>query len=252
MSAALALKMARAVGIRMTIDGDDLELEAPAPPPPAVLDLLLLHKTDILSLLRPANDGWSAEDWQVFFDERAAIAEFDGGLPRAEAEARVFACCVTEWLNSNPTPSMPGRCQACGGGERPCDRYYPSGQTQSAMPGCIARAGRRGVGREKPRLSRHLLRLAFQLEELMNSKDQRASQEEGEMSETEETMRPKPSDYGIDGSDPEFDQALADLVEMGLVVDSGQRRFQNGKWRIVWAAVPPEERGKQRIVRRKN
>jgi hypothetical protein len=45
---------------------------------------------------------------------------------------------------------------------------------------------------------------------------------------------------------------LADLVEMGLVVDSGQRRFQNGKWRIVWAAVPPEERGKQRIVRRKN
>ena len=85
----------------------------------------------------------------------------------------------------------------------------------------------------------------------MNSKDQRASQEEGEMSETEETMRPKPSDYGIDGSDPEFDQALADLVEMGLVVDSGQRRFQNGKWRIVWIAVPPEERGKQRIVRRK-
>jgi hypothetical protein len=127
MSAALALKMARAVGIRMTIDGDDLELEAPAPPPPAVLDLLLLHKTDILSLLRPANDGWSAEDWQVFFDERAAIAEFDGGLPRAEAEARVFACCVTEWLNSNPTPSMPGRCQACGGGERPCDPLLPIG-----------------------------------------------------------------------------------------------------------------------------
>jgi hypothetical protein len=86
----------------------------------------------------------------------------------------------------------------------------------------------------------------------MNSKNQRASQEEGEMSETQETRRPNPSDYGIDGGDPEIDQALADLVEMGLVVDSGQRRFQDGKWRIVWVAVPPDERGQQRIVRRKN
>ena len=60
------------------------------------------------------------------------------------------------------------------------------------------------------------------------------------MSETKETIRPKPSDYGIDGGDPEIDQTLADLVEMGLVVDSGQRRFQNGKWRIVWVAVRPK------------
>ena len=72
MTAALALKSARAVGIRVRIDGDDLELEAPAQPPQAVLDLLSLHKADILRLLRPANDGWSPEDWQVFFDERAA------------------------------------------------------------------------------------------------------------------------------------------------------------------------------------
>ena len=121
MSAALALKTAHAVGIRVRVDGDDLELEAPAQPPQAVLDLLSLHKADILRLLRPANDGWSPEDWQVFFDERAAIAEFDGGLSRAEAEARAFACCVAEWINRNRTPSAPGRCLACGGGERPCD-----------------------------------------------------------------------------------------------------------------------------------
>ena len=43
----------------------------------------------------------------------------------------------------------------------------------------------------------------------MNSKNQRASQKEREMSETQQTMGPKPSDYGIDGGDPEFDQALA-------------------------------------------
>ncbi len=30
----------------------------------------------------------------VLFHERAAIAEFDGGLPRAFAEARAFVCCI--------------------------------------------------------------------------------------------------------------------------------------------------------------
>jgi len=42
------------------------------------------------------------------------------------------------------------------------------------------------------------------------------------MSEIHQTMRPNPSDYGIDGGGPKINQALADLVEMGLVVDSGQ------------------------------
>ena len=127
MSAALALKSAHAVGIRVRIDGEDLELEAPAQPPQAVLDLLSLHKADILRLLRPANDGWSPEDWRVLFDERAAILEFDGGLPRAEAEARAFAYCLTEWINRHPTPSAPGGCLACGGGERLCDPLLPFG-----------------------------------------------------------------------------------------------------------------------------
>ena len=131
MSAAHALKSARAVGIRVRIDGDDLELEAAAPPPPGMLDLLSLHKADLLTLLRPANDGWSPEDWQVFFEERAAIAEFDSGLVRVAAEARALACCVTEWLNRNPTPSAPERCAACGGGERLCGPLLPFGTDTS-------------------------------------------------------------------------------------------------------------------------
>lgn len=31
---------------------------------------------------------WCEEDWQAAFDERAAILEYDGGLPRREAEKR--------------------------------------------------------------------------------------------------------------------------------------------------------------------
>jgi hypothetical protein len=39
------------------------------------------------------NDRAVADDWQAFFDERAGITEFDGGLSRAEAEAQALACC---------------------------------------------------------------------------------------------------------------------------------------------------------------
>jgi len=31
-------------------------------------------------------DAWTDEDWQVAYDERAAILEYDEGLPRADAE----------------------------------------------------------------------------------------------------------------------------------------------------------------------
>jgi hypothetical protein len=114
MSAAEALKQARAAGIRLGIDGDDLALEAPAPPPAEVLDLLVRHKADILALLCPGSDGWSGEDWQHFFEERAGIAEFDGGLPRDQAQALAFSCCVAEWLHRNPTRSASRRCAHCG------------------------------------------------------------------------------------------------------------------------------------------
>lgn len=127
MSAAEALKAARAAGIELGIDGDDLVLEASAPPSAAVLDLLSHHKVGIVTLLRPAGDGWSAEDWQVLFDERAGIAEFKGGLPRGRAEARAFACCVAEWLNRNPARSPAGRCLNCGDGNHAHDPLLPHG-----------------------------------------------------------------------------------------------------------------------------
>src|SRR5262249_18853038 len=117
MSAAEALKAARAVGIQLEVDGDDLVLEASAPPPSAILGVLSEHKAEIVGVRRPGRDGWSAEDWQVFFDERAGIIEFDGGLSRTEAEAQALACCIVEWLNRNPTPSAPGRCAWCGQAE---------------------------------------------------------------------------------------------------------------------------------------
>ena len=109
MSAVEALNMARTVGVIVCLDGDDLALQAPAQPPVAVIDALTRNKSDIVALLRHMNDGWSAEDWRVFYDERAGIREFDGGLPRPVAEARAFEDCVIEWLNRNPAPSSVNR-----------------------------------------------------------------------------------------------------------------------------------------------
>ena len=117
MSAVQALGTARAAGIHIEVDGDDLLLEAPAPPPAAVLDALSRHKAEIVRILRPVKDGWSAEDWRLYFEERAAVAEFDGGLPRDKAEVQAFECCVVKWLDLNPTASAAGHCACCGRSE---------------------------------------------------------------------------------------------------------------------------------------
>jgi hypothetical protein len=92
-----------------------------------VINLLARHKTDVIALLRIGRDGWSGEDWRAFFDERAGIAEFDGGLPRLEAEARAFTCCVAEWLNRNSVRSPPDRCLRCGEAEHAHDSLLPFG-----------------------------------------------------------------------------------------------------------------------------
>jgi hypothetical protein len=127
MSAVEALRAAQVAGIQLGVDGEDLVLTATVPPPAAVIDLLASHKAEVLALLRPGPDGWSAEDWQVFFEERAGIIEFDGGLPRAEAEAQAFACCVVEWLNCNPVRSPPRHCLGCGSGDHAHDPLLPYG-----------------------------------------------------------------------------------------------------------------------------
>jgi hypothetical protein len=117
MSAAAVLRAARAAGVELAIDGNDLLLEAASEPPAVVLDALRQHKAEVVAMLRSGRDGWSAEDWRSFFEERSAIAEVDGGLPRTEADAQAVACCIVEWLNRNPTPSAPGRCAWCGRAE---------------------------------------------------------------------------------------------------------------------------------------
>lgn len=119
MSAAQVLTAARTIGIHVEVDGNDLLLEAVAPPPSALLEALSRHKAEIIAMLRPGADGWSTDDWRLYFEERAAVAEFNSGLTHADAEAQAFECCVIQWMNWNPAASAPGRCAWCGRAESP-------------------------------------------------------------------------------------------------------------------------------------
>ena len=68
MSAFEALDAARAAGIEVQLDGDDLVLESAAEPPVAIVDLLTEHKSGILAILRSG---------QAAAEERVAIAEVE-------------------------------------------------------------------------------------------------------------------------------------------------------------------------------
>ena len=67
MSAVQALALARAAGIRVSVEGDDLALMAQAPPSDDVLDLLAQHKAAVVRLLVSGGDEWTAADWRQFF-----------------------------------------------------------------------------------------------------------------------------------------------------------------------------------------
>ena len=155
MSAADALRAAQAAGVTVMFDGEGLVLEANAEPPQAVLDVLARHKLSILALLRPGQDGWTAEDWQARFDERAGFLEHDDGLSRAEAEVQSFECCIVEWLNQHPAPSAPGRCAWCGRPESPGGVVCRSGLSRGRMHGFTPDAGQLGINGDGRKPSWH-------------------------------------------------------------------------------------------------
>jgi hypothetical protein len=63
----------------------------------------------------PTRESWSAADWQAYFEERAAIREFDGRLPRVGAERLAFDDTVAHWLSAHPTSASDvEQCAHCG------------------------------------------------------------------------------------------------------------------------------------------
>ena len=106
----------KAVGDRLRVQG-----------PPAVLTEDLVRrlremKQDILAALRPPAGpalGWTAADWQEYFEERLAVALIDGEQPEDDVRAIAWEGCIVQWRNLHPAASDPSRCAFCGTADRP-------------------------------------------------------------------------------------------------------------------------------------
>jgi hypothetical protein len=118
------------IGATIEPVGDRLILRAGSTAIPADLVIRIRQtKAELLDAITLASTDrrWRMEDWKAHFDGRAGLLEFDGGLPRSEAKAPSFDCCVVQWLNRNPAPSPAGRCVWCGGRETKSAAVVPFG-----------------------------------------------------------------------------------------------------------------------------
>ena len=64
--------------------------------------------------LKAERAGWDAADWRAFFGERAAIREYDGMRPRAEAERLAWGETLVEWHKATASPPPSWQCAGCG------------------------------------------------------------------------------------------------------------------------------------------
>ncbi len=107
------LEEARAAGLTVTRAGDRLHIRGPRSAEPIARQLIAC-KNDVLNVLTlaPAPDVMPADlppDWHYLWDERAAIMEFDGGLPRERAEALALSH-VLEEMRQAGIPSGDATC----------------------------------------------------------------------------------------------------------------------------------------------
>ena len=95
------LEEAREAGLTVRADGERLRIRGPRRAEPMV-QRLIAHKADVLAALTAPSPDPEIRvedldmDWRVEWEERAAIMEHDGGLPRERAEALALAEIVKE------------------------------------------------------------------------------------------------------------------------------------------------------------
>jgi len=109
------LREARAVGLAVRAEGDRLVIRGPRQAEP-VARKLLAHKYDVLPLLARCH-GLSKDDpadWQDWYEERAAMRQFEAGYEKAIAERLAYAEAVEAWCERHAAVHDPARCAGCG------------------------------------------------------------------------------------------------------------------------------------------
>ncbi len=96
------------------------------------------------AVLHPASAPQTLQDWRDFYEERAALAEYEAGLSRQDAEKQALSCCVAAWLNANPDIVDNIDCPQCGVSLdfdaiiQPADPLVVPGQVRVGEIGSIA------------------------------------------------------------------------------------------------------------------
>ncbi|MGK2872967.1 MAG: hypothetical protein ACSLFL_12035 [Alphaproteobacteria bacterium] len=135
MTPAIMITNAKADGVTVFLTpAGTVRLRGPQAALAKWVPVLRLHKPALAALLQapetglvPVGPEWDASDWQAHFNERAGVAEYDGALPRHEAERQAYLCCIAEWLCQNPVTSDPGSCAWCGRGDLTYGPVMPYG-----------------------------------------------------------------------------------------------------------------------------
>jgi hypothetical protein len=118
MNAAEILDAARAAGLYLAVDGTDLVLESSSPPPPDLIDLFRNHKAEIIAAIPAAGHaGQETEDtvvdWCGWYEERAAIRQFDGGYTREEAARLAWGEAQDRWHRAHGERTPRDLCAGC-------------------------------------------------------------------------------------------------------------------------------------------
>ena len=105
------LRQAWDAGLSLTADGNRLTIRGPRTAEPLVRELAR-HKPAVLRLIREATIAVTPADlppdWHFLWDERAAIMEYDAGLPRERAEAEALDDILRQMRAAGAWPGASG------------------------------------------------------------------------------------------------------------------------------------------------
>lgn len=129
MNAQAILRELRRLGVTIEAQGTQLILDGPIEAlTDEAINQLRAAKSQLLQLLDPIAgcSRWNPEEWQAYFDERAAIQEFDGGHSPKEAERLALEDTITQWLRlaPPPVPNSSDACIHCGRSEQPGNSLF--------------------------------------------------------------------------------------------------------------------------------
>ncbi len=135
------LKRVKAEGCTVALAGERLRLAAPRPLPLSLLEAVRARKSEIISMLQQ-----QAALASELFEERAAILEHEGGLPRQEAERLALAQTGIE-VDAGSTPAEPMRSSDVSS-QAPCQAPEPATPENDgkAMLALLAREGPMSYG----------------------------------------------------------------------------------------------------------